>query len=91
MKYEFVNIQEIAKHDAHFVLVGWWHHRFDAGNENVTIVIDELAHEFDEIRHRLVDHASEQTRVQILAGARQVDRKVGDPTKTVGQRRRAGV
>lgn len=42
-------------------------------------MIDEFAHELDEIRHWFVDHASKQARVQILTRTGHVDGKVGDP------------
>ena len=44
-----------------FFLVRRGHHLLDAGNEDVTLRINKLAHEDDEICHGLVHHAAIST------------------------------
>jgi len=46
------------KENVPFLFVGWRHHLVNAGNENVALRIDELAHESDEIGHGFVHHAA---------------------------------
>jgi hypothetical protein len=48
-----------------FFVVRGRDHVVDAGYENVTFRIDELAHEGDEIGHGLVHHASKDARMKI--------------------------
>jgi hypothetical protein len=38
--------------------VRWRHHFVNAGNENVALQIEELAHESDEIGHGFVHHVA---------------------------------
>jgi hypothetical protein len=41
-----------------FFLIRRWYHLLDTGNKDVTLRINELAHEDDEICHGLMHHAA---------------------------------
>lgn len=56
--------------DLPFLLVRGRHHLVDAGDEDVTLRIDELAHESDEIGHGLMNHTAKDTRMEIPSRTR---------------------
>ena len=49
---------ECAEKNVPFFLIRRWHQLLNTGNEDVTLWINELAHEGDEICHGLVHHAA---------------------------------
>ncbi len=51
--------------DLPFLLVRGRHHLVDAGDENVALRIDELAHEDDEVGHGLMNHTAKDARMEI--------------------------
>ena len=74
-----------------FLICGPRNHLVDAGDKDVSIDIDELAHQHDEVRHRLVHHPAEHARVKILSWSRDCDLEVSEPAQTIGQTRGASV
>jgi hypothetical protein len=82
---------ECATKNVPFFLIRRWHHLIDTGNEDVTLRINELAHEDDEICHGLVHHAAISTRVEILGWTRNGNLVVRDASKAIGQSRCARV
>jgi hypothetical protein len=64
--------------DVPFFVVRGRNHVVDAGYENVTFWIDELAHEGNEICHGLVHHTPKDARMKI-------SRRTGDRNLVIGQ------
>jgi hypothetical protein len=78
---------ECAEKNVPFFLIRRRHHLLDTGNEDVTLRINELAHEDDEICHGLVHHAAINTRVEILGWTRNGNLVVRDASEAIGQSR----
>jgi hypothetical protein len=74
-----------------FLLVWGRHHLVNAGDEDVTFGIDELAHEGNEIGHGLVHHAAKDARMEIPGRASDRNLIIREATKSVSQRRGARI
>ena len=58
----------------------WSNKLIEARDENDALGCDELAHEQDQIRHRLMNHTTELSGVQIPSRARDGNLEVDDST-----------
>jgi len=66
-------------------------HFIDTFDEDVALGRNESTEEADEVRHGLVDCASENARVEIATWSRDSDYIVGNPSKPISEGRSAVV